>query len=145
MATDRSGSIAADTNLGLGRVAVTTDDTAFPSSADQAGSVPVPPSARGGTTHVLVTARGSGTGVACRVTLFGYEGGVQGRWYVLTRLNSGSTITRTTNTAVADGNNIRYAESSSHISAFTRLYALIDATASIDTGGIDIAFAFEGS
>lgn len=90
---------------------------------------------------MLVDADGSGTGVAARVTIFGRFAD-RGQWYVLAQLNSGSAITRTTKTAVADGNDFHYAESFAHISACTRLYPLIDATAQL-TDGVDVRFAFE--
>lgn len=121
------------------RVNVTSDDTAYP-SGNQAGSIEVPDGARGSITHVFVDVDGSGTGVQARVTLFGRHPTTG--WGVLAQLNSGAAITRTTNTPVADGNDIHYYETFSHISSFTRLYPLIESTASL-TNGVTVYFAFE--
>lgn len=122
------------------RSGITGDDAAVPSGATPVGSIAVPQRSKGALTHVLLIASGSGTGVACRVTIFGL---LSGNWYVLAQLNDGATITRTTKTPVANGNNINYAESFAHLSYYERLYPLIDATASLASGGVSINFGFE--
>lgn len=138
MGLDRSGALirhAARTN-------VTGDDTAYPSGLAPTGMIEVPAIARGSITHVQVRAIGGKNGVQCRITLFGAQTEDETQWYVLAQLNDGAVLTRTTKTPVADGNNINYLETFSHISAMAKLYPLIDATASLDTG-VSVSFLFE--
>lgn len=140
MGLDRSGK----PNLQTLRTGVGTDDTATPT--DTTYGIAVPAASRGSITHILAELSASNTSGAFRVTLFGYNA-TRATWYVLAQLNGGSTITRTTKTAVAAGSGsnsrIAYAESFLHISMFDRLYALVDAIAG--TGASASVYAvFEG-
>ena len=119
------------------RSAVTTADTAYPSAATD--GVAVPAGSRGKAVHVLVDADGTGTTVDVTVALFGYVSS-QSQWYAIGKLNSGSAISRTTKTAVADGNSIHYAEWSDRVTVYDRITALVEAATALSTVSIYAIF-----
>lgn len=120
----------------LGRDAVTTADTAYPSGTDQAQSVLVPLRAKGAKTHILVEITGaSGSAI---ISVFGYLTS-SGIWYWLDNLNNGVAIDASLSPIDAT-NAVYFAEPVDHGSAYDRLWTGITSL----TGTCTTRFLFEG-
>lgn len=125
------------------RDAVTVADSAHPQDTAPTDAVTPPRSAKGARTHVWVAVDGSGANAAVLVTLYGYNAAAA-QWYSLGQLNSGSTITPTTDSALTPNNNdIFYAESVEGVSAYDRLWAAV--TSFTQVTSVTVSFGFESA
>ncbi len=131
----------------VARTAVVANDATFPSGAGQAGAVlltggAVPASSPGTRVGVLLDVTVGGAGGIVRITIFGYRADAN-QWYTVARLNNGADITPTTQTPVAEGNNIHYAEVlTSLASQYDRLYAMITSIAGA-AASVSVAFLID--
>ena len=116
-------------------------------------AVEVPANSAGGITHVLVFLDGSASSAQAIVTILGLpdeSSGLSdsdpsnlfaGKWFALWQLTGGSAVTSSTRNAIAPaGNDVLYAESLGHITAYRKLTATIT---SLSNATAYVAFVFE--
>ena len=120
----------------LGRSAISTSDSTYPSGAVQAGSVAVPPRARGAKTHVIIDITSDGS-PSCVAHLFGYLADTD-TWYWLDSINNGGAIDQGLH-PVDDGTSEHFAEVLDHASLYDRLWISITSL----TGTATQRFIFE--
>ena len=123
------------------RSGISASATAYPSGTAQVGAIAVPTAAKGSITHVLINATATGGAPPVIGSLFGYSAELD-RWYVLDQLNGGATITPSTKTGAADGNNTHYAETFSHISMWDKLFVILTTIAGTDQS-VAVDYIFE--
>lgn len=155
MGLDRSGAII----LTPIRTVTANDDT-YPTANAPTGSIEVPRDARGSICHVLVYINGNAADPAAIVTILAQPFGTEdlpiekfvidkdttfrSAWVQTVQCNDGGAITPTTvcpATVVPASNDVYYAESFSHLSAYKRLMAIVTGIANADA--VSVAFAFE--